>query len=256
LTGEGIYVYGVVAASSVPLLDPELETVEEAGLVALCRSVDVADLERRLADEGPGARAWLEETARQHAEVLERALVAGALVPFRLGTIVEGGDAVHELLRSQAADLEAKLARVRGAREWGVKGLVAPGRLARALTGADPSLTELEQEADSGAGRAYFARMQLDRRLDALSQARSQELALRLHERLSETARESVVNPPQAADMILNGAYLVDLEREDDLSAALAELVPEVAPLGGTLELTGPWPAYNFTGPAAPVGVS
>ena len=45
--------------------------------------------------------------------------------------------------------------------------------------------------------------------------------------------------------MVLNGAYLVDREREAELSAALDELA-ELAGDGVRLELTGPWPAFTF----------
>ena len=53
--------------------------------------------------------------------------------------------------------------------------------------------------------------------------------------------------------MILNGVYLVDREREDELRAALEELRSGHGDRGLVLELTGPWPAYNFVRPASAV---
>jgi hypothetical protein len=237
-------VYGVVRA---PATLDGIDSVDEAGLAAIYREIDVDDLERRLADENPEGRIWLEETARDHAEILERALTAGAVVPFRLGTVFSGNEAVRALMRDRAEELGAQLDRVEGAREWGVRAIVEPEQLEAALAVQDPALETLRKEAASGAGRAYFARMQIDRMLGELSRSRLEELALRLHDRLAALAREATVNPPQTDATILNGAYLVARNREQELDAALDELASEVAPFGGAVELTGPWPPYNFT---------
>jgi hypothetical protein len=44
--------------------------------------------------------------------------------------------------------------------------------------------------------------------------------------------------------MILNGAYLVDLDESDGFAAAVRRLVAECPNM--RIELTGPWPPYSF----------
>jgi hypothetical protein len=46
--------------------------------------------------------------------------------------------------------------------------------------------------------------------------------------------------------MILNGAYLVETKRTEGLRRLLSELEDRHRALGARLELTGPWPPYNF----------
>jgi hypothetical protein len=46
--------------------------------------------------------------------------------------------------------------------------------------------------------------------------------------------------------MLLNGAYLVEAERVDGLRALVADLEERHRELGVRIELTGPWPPYNF----------
>ena len=46
-------------------------------------------------------------------------------------------------------------------------------------------------------------------------------------------------------EMVFNGAYLVTADR-GGFEAALASLAREIRDDGVDLELTGPWPAYNF----------
>ena len=78
-----LYVYGVVRAGT----DLDLELVDEGDLAAICGEVPLAEfgeepLRRNLED-----RAWLERTAQEHERVLERALAAGTVIPFRIATL-------------------------------------------------------------------------------------------------------------------------------------------------------------------------
>ena len=65
-------------------------------------------------------RAWLERTAREHEEVLQRALARSAVIPFRLCTIYESRDRVREFLATRGAAL-VRVCRVR-------QGLLSPAR--------------------------------------------------------------------------------------------------------------------------------
>ena len=47
-------------------------------------------------------------------------------------------------------------------------------------------------------------------------------------------------------DMLLNGVYLVGDEEVNGFRGLVSELGAEFAARGVAVELTGPWPAYNF----------
>jgi hypothetical protein len=53
--------------------------------------------------------------------------------------------------------------------------------------------------------------------------------------------------------MLLNGAHLIERNRRGELERVIAGLQEEWAPLGFVIELTGPWPPYNFV--SGPDGV-
>jgi len=187
--------------------------------------------------------------------VLSRALTVDALVPFRFGTVVPSRDDVLGLLRERGPQLAAELATLRNACEWGVKALLDPERLDATIAADEPVLAELQERAADGGGSAFFARKRLERDLDERRWQAAGELALRIHGRLAECAREATVNAPQprelsghAGEMILNGAYLVERGREDELRSTVAELAGEVSERGVELVLTGPWPAFSFVG--------
>jgi hypothetical protein len=46
--------------------------------------------------------------------------------------------------------------------------------------------------------------------------------------------------------MVLNAAYLIERERTNELHEIVAELEEHHRGLGARIELSGPWPPYNF----------
>jgi Gas vesicle synthesis protein GvpL/GvpF len=238
------YVYGVVSSTTQPegtgVAARPVELVPEGNVAALASAVpadefDEASLRERLND-----RAWLERTAREHEDALERALAATAVIPFRLCTVYESRDHLREFLSAHGAALADLLRRLDGRVELGVKAYFAEASGAR-------------EEPQSG--RDYLLRRQRER--DAAEEAArfKAECARASHERLAASAEEARANPPQppelsgrTEEMLLNGAYLV---RRDDgrLSDAVAELESLYGPRGVTYEITGPWPPYNFVPP-------
>jgi hypothetical protein len=74
-----------------------------------------------------------------------------------------------------------------------------------------------------------------------------------IHERLDSLSDESTLNPPQrrevsahAGDMVLNGAYLVEREKDAAFHEEARSLQSRYTSVGLELVVTGPWPAYNF----------
>lgn len=238
------YVYGVVSsttqAEGTGVAARPVELVAEGNVAALASTVPADEFGEASLRERLNDRAWLERTAREHEDALERALAATAVIPFRLCTVYESRDHVREFLSAHGAALAALLRRLDGRIELGVKAYFAEPPAA----GDEPQ-----------SGREYLLRRQRERD-EAEEAARFvAECARASHERLAAAAEEARANPPQppelsgrTEEMLLNGAYLV---RRDDgrLSEAVAELESLYGPRGVTYEITGPWPPYNFVPP-------
>jgi hypothetical protein len=236
------YVYGVVLAEArqegTGVASRPVEVVAEGDVAALVSAVPADEFGEAPLRENLNNRAWLERTAREHEDVLERALAQTAVVPFRLCTIYESPERVCELLAARGAGLAALLRRLDGRVELGVKAYFDP--------------TESPAEGEPQSGREYLLRRQREREAAEEATRFKAEAARASHERLAAVAEEARANPPQPAElsgrteeMLLNGAYLV---RRDDgrLRDVVAELDLLYGPQGVTYELTGPWPPYNF----------
>jgi hypothetical protein len=258
--GDGLWAYcvtdaGETAAAGVAgVAGGVVEQVKARGLTALVSRVPLAEFGAGPLRENLNDLEWLERVARAHEAVLDRALADSTMVPLRLCTIYESEDSVREMLEREHDSLAQALDTLAGRQEWGVKLLAQEERLAEEARSRSAEAAALEDElaARSGGG-AYMLRRRLERHVREGVDALGTELAEEVHAQLQDWATDAVVLPAQNPElsghegrMLLNGAYLVEAERVDGLHALVAELEERHRALGAHLELTGPWPPYNF----------
>jgi hypothetical protein len=222
--------------------------VADADVAAIVSAVRLDEFGEETVQENLRDPVWLAEKARAHDEVLAAAVGRTTVVPFRFGAIYGDERHVVDLLRGRP-DFAETLSRLGGAVELGVKATVDVGVL------RDRLVAERGADSEASAGRAYMERKQQERALDEEVARFAAERAQRDHERLAAVARDARLNPVQAPEdestpqrMILNGAYLVDVEGEARFREELAALSREGADDAVAYELTGPWPPYNFAG--------
>jgi hypothetical protein len=223
-------------------------------LAAIVSRVPLADFAAAPLRENLNDLPWLERVARAHEAVLDAALGHSTIVPLRLCTIYESEQSVREMLEREHDSLAQALDALAGRQEWGVKLIVDSDSLAEAARSRSAEASALEDElgARTGGG-AYMLRRRLERQVRDLVDSLGAELAEQVHTQLRDRTSDAVVLPPQNAElsghegrMLLNGAYLVDAERVDGLRELISELEERHRALGARIELTGPWPPYNF----------
>ena len=222
-------------------------TLSAAGLMAIVGSVAQSEFGETALRQNLEDLDWLERTAWAHHEVIETVAKGRPVVPMRLATVYSSDEAAAAMLRERADDLRQALTRLTGRSEWGVK-----GHMAKPDDGAAAQQPETGDPA-SGPGAAYLnrRRAQLTARQDARQEAVASAQAV--HAELSRLSALARVYPPQSPEiagsagvMVLNAAYLVPDERDEEFGATVAELAVGHAAL--QLTLTGPWPAYSFVG--------
>ena len=258
----GQYVYGIVEAGLQPPPTAGVDdrrparSVAAGQLAALVGDVSLAEFGEGRLEENLSEPGWLEQKVRAHEAVLEAAQETGTVLPFRFGIVYLSESHVQEMLVRERATLLAALARVRGKREWGVKGLVEHARLAEWLGASEPGRDEQQPESE---GAAYLAKRQLEQRARAESERLLLGVAEDSHARLSACASEAALNPrPRTTsrragrDLFLNGVYLVEGSREEELKQAVEDLSARLGDRGVRYELTGPWPPYNFVATEVP----
>ena len=196
-----------------------------------------AELDRRLED-----LPTLGRLAREHDAVLEAALMAGDVVPFRMCTLFRTARAVHDMLDVEYPRLTAALARLRGTAEWGVKAYAVPH------AGDAPA-------PRPASGIEYLARRRAQRDAAEATRDAVESAAAEIHAELAQRAINAALGSPQDRrlsgrddEMVLNGAYLVARDAAPGFAAIVERLRGRYADDGVSLELTGPWPPYHFVG--------
>ena len=249
--GTAWYVYGVVPTGTPPaplegapaLGGGPVRIVGEGALGAVVSEVPLADFDDEPLAANLHDPVWLEAGVRRHDAVLAALVRAGAVVPFRFGTIYRSEAQVRAMLAEHPGLADA-LEAVRGRIELGVKGFAR-----------DPAAQEAsDAEGAASPGRRYLEQKQQARRAAEEREALLARAADESHARLGAVADEARVNPLQPRDasggegeMFLNGAYLVATAREQAFRQTVDALGTELGSPGLlAFELTGPWPPYNF----------
>jgi hypothetical protein len=204
---------------------------------------DEATLPQRLGDA-----AWVEQKVRAHEQVLEGVLEATSVVPCRFCTVYRTEADLRRFLAERSDELARALARVAGRVELGVKAFVDRERFA---AGNDAVRELAGRVSRAEGGRAYLESRRLEQLVGQELARFGSQIASALDERLRSAAEDGVrlgLQRPEVSgreeEMVFNGAYLVaDRPRFEEELAALAADYRES---GLELELTGPWPSYNF----------
>jgi hypothetical protein len=253
----GLYLYGIVRADvrisgDLPGVDPRHRVflLEGNELAAIVSSVPLEEFDEEQLRENLNDVVWLEEKARAHEEVLEAMLESTTVVPTRLCTIFRDEKQLREMMGREAAALVEALERLDGKSEWGAKAFAEPGALDRAAA------ARAEEQAGGEAlspGAAYMDRRRRESRAREEAEEIADGWAQQIHEQLARGAAEALLNPLQRrevsgheGDMLLNGVYLVEDENVAQFRELAAELDRDYRGRGVSVELTGPWPAYNF----------
>lgn len=253
----GLYLYGVVRANvrisgDLPGVDAQgrVFLLEGNELAAIVSPVPLEEFGEEQLRQNLNEVTWLEEKARAHEAVLEAMLESTTVVPMRLCTIFHDEAHVREMMGREGAVLLEALERLEGKSEWGAKAFAQPGALERA---AAERAGEQGGAGPLSPGAAYMDR----RRREAHAREEAEEIAdgwaQEIHERFARGAAEALLNPLQRrevsgheGDMLLNGVYLVEDEWVGQLRELAAELDEGYRQRGVSIQLTGPWPAYNF----------
>jgi hypothetical protein len=259
--GEGLWAYCVVRAGealpgAMHGVDGAgaVERVEARGLAAIVSRVPLKEFGAEPLRENLNDLSWLERVARAHESVLEEVLAQSTLVPLRLCTIYESEQGVRDMLERERDSLLEPLDALTGRQEWGVKLIVDDHRLAEEARSRSSEIAALEEElATRTGGGQYMLGRRIERQVREAVDSLSAELAEEVHRELREWAGDSVALPAQNPElsghegrMLLNRAYLVEVERVDGLRDLVGQLEERHGRLGARVELTGPWPPYNF----------
>lgn len=244
-------------ADSLPLAIEDnagLELISADDFAAVTSRVPLSMYGEDSLNENLSDASWTALRAMRHERVVEHFAKRTSVVPLRFGTIYLERNGIEFMLVDASGDLKEIITRIRGCEEWGVNVFSDRQKLLEAIVGLSPRLRDLSQLAQNASpGQAYLlqkkveslrtdeARVILGRMVDEV------EANLLRKTKAGKRLRLLKVESTENGDLKAKFAFLVEKSAFDNFREEAERLANEMNAAGIRLELTGPWPVYNFT---------
>lgn len=234
--------------------DSKLAWIVRDDLAALSSEVPLASYSEEKLTEHLSDASWTAVRAMRHETVMEHVAKHATVVPLRFGTIYLERAGVERMLTEKREELVQILERLRGREEWEVNVFCDQSILKSAIVSVSPKLRELsEQAAQASPGQSYLMQKKIEAlRVDEARNALSrivEQIETELTEQTDAAKRLRVlkVEATEHGELKAKFAFLVKRSEFEKFRDAAERLAQEHQNAGVRLELTGPWPAYNFT---------
>jgi hypothetical protein len=237
---EGKYVYCIIK-SEEPL---RFDTAGLGSDRVEVHTVNYGDIAAVVSRTPMVAQDPTRENVLAHQRVNEHVMLNHTVIPMSFGTVFKTNDDIIELLRSAYDAFTDVLNKMQDKFEFGLKVLWDRDQIIREIEEEDEDIRRLKSEISSQKGSTYFARMQYGRMIDAALQARSERYVSDVFRALRDVSVASRSNKPIGDRMIMNAAFLVARDMEEDFDARVKQIGQHYDKL--TFKYTGPWPPYNF----------
>ena len=242
LRQEGRYVYGIISAK-----DPVMfGKIGIGGMGEMVYTVTHGDIAAVVSKTSVFIFDPTRENALAHEHVIETVMKQYTVIPMSFGTIFRTDDDIREVLKSIYPSLKDVLKQMEGKVEFGLKVTWDRDQVIEELKRDHEEIHRFHQEITrKHLQSTYLARMQLGRMIEKAMSERSAQYVREIYEELRDACVASRDNKPIGDKMILNAAFLIRRNREQEFDAA----VNRVARKFGTrlnFKYTGPWPPYNF----------
>jgi len=233
--------------------DSKLEWVSVNALAALVSRVPREKYSEESLSEHLNDATWTAIRAMRHETVVEYVAKRMSVVPLRFGTIYLEREGIEHMLAENARELEEIIEHLRGREEWGVKVYCDRAVLTSSITSVSPVLREMSERAEQASpGQSYL----MQKKIDALKVDEARAAVNRIVDQIEERLREQSddarrlrilkVETTEHGELKAKFAFLVKRSDFEEFRAAAERLAEENLATGVRLELTGPWPVYNF----------
>jgi hypothetical protein len=264
----GLYAYGLVGKSPKQLnilgIDKKnnVYSVEGKDMYVCVSKIDtdkfqdqIKKLLSELTKTAGAVPSGAEGILRSHEDVVDTLMKQTTVVPFKFGTILKDEKAATKMLQDYEDKFKKLLSKFKEKAEWGLKIYSNNQEFKKHLTGEEPRLKKLREKREkSSRGVAYLLGRKVEEELKDDVAARLAKINEFIFREAGKNAYEAKLNKtlPQKLtgknkEMILNAAFLIEKEKVTHFCKQVKKIIEKYEPMGLTIELSGPWPPYNFT---------
>jgi len=267
MSSSAFYVYCIAETAAVAQLPAEslptaieedavLEWVQVNKLAALVSEVPQETYSEDSLAEHLTDATWTAIRAMRHETLVEYVAKRASVIPLRFGTIYLERAGIEQMLTEKVREFEEIIEHLRGREEWGVNVYCDRAVLMSSITSVSPVLRELVERAEQASpGQSYL----MQKKIDALRVDESRAAVNRIVDQIEAKLKEQTddgrrlrilkVETTEHGELKAKFAFLVKRSGFEEFRDAAERLAQENQAAGVRLELTGPWPVYNFVNP-------
>ena len=265
-SNSGLYAYGLVDKFPQQLdilgIDKRNKVYPVRGrdICVMVSEIDVEQFQNQVKNllselsKNAGVQTNTGEILQSHENVIDMIMQETTVVPLKFGTILKDEKSALKMLENDEEKFKSLLAKFSGKVEWGLKLYADRQALKRYIVQSDPKFMDLEDKQKRlSKGAAYLLGRKMEEELQDRVVDQFTQVAEEIFQEFGKDAVEAKLNDtlPQKVtgrkkEMILNAAYLVEREKEDHFHQRGESFRDKYAFMELDLELSGPWPPYNF----------
>ena len=258
---NGFYIYCIISEDgpqkfNVRGIDNKSKVfvLEYKDLGAVVSTINLSDfgeseLKKKLDD-----LKWTKRTVLNHQRVINKVMDGRTVIPMRFGIVYKKKEQIETVLKKNYRKFRSILESLANKKEWGVKVFCDQSRLISKIQANDSAIKKLrEQLKTSPEGNKFFLQKKIDAIIESRTEEETNKYSKIFLERLSKDSDEYVLNDTSPKEltgrneeMILNAAYLVADKDLVGFEKNLDGLRKRYSEDRFLLELSGPWPPYNF----------
>lgn len=196
---------------------------------------------------------WIGERAGRHEAVVSQMMLGSTVLPVKFGTIYRSRESLITFLKKHEAKIVKGLQHLSGKAEWSVKGYLNEDEARKLISLEDSAIQNRLGSLSLSPGARYLQQKQLDVMIESALDADVIRVSNHLHQVLIQAAAEATTLRRHSSlvtgrfeRMVYNASFLLSQDALPEFQAVLADQQDSYQRLGLSLELRGPWPAYNF----------
>jgi hypothetical protein len=234
------YVYGIVESTA--------RAPKAGGIAGAPLAVVAGDGAAALVSDLPDGNVRMgRDEVMTHAEVLDRALAQGTVLPMRFGVVMDGADEVRrQLLELHGDDLRSQLDELAGKVELHVRAVYEEDVVLREVLSEHAEIARLRESVrDRSEDAGYYERIRLGELVARAVEDKRERDAQGIVDSLAPEVLAVDVGAPAHERVVVNASFLVDRERLKKFDEILETVARDQA---GRIrfKLTGPRAPHSF----------
>lgn len=233
-----IYTYGVI--DSKDTIDETIFGLEGAGVY----NVSYRDIGVAVSELGEKMQEITDTNVLKHEEVIETLMTKFTVLPIRFSTIFNTKEELLLIVEFYYQDFKDNLDRLRNKVEFGIK-VMWPAKIIKQRIAEVYNKRKFTVSIMADSPAKTFVKEKFEKHI---IEKEFEEEAVRciavVDDYFNKIASERKIKKLQTENLLLNAAYLVGKDKQDDFKKAFEQL--KSTPSDLKFLFSGPWPCYNF----------